>query len=151
MHTCIKRGREDPFDVRTERKLDAKILASALSSFPKAVRRDDGLGEISFPDPVVNKIEPIGGTRYVKYKQRNKQGFIERLSIALIGGAFVIAPMLLMVLHKTQTTALVSTSVAVVLCGIVAAWWLPEPVHVISTTAAYAAVMVVFVGTNNAN
>jgi hypothetical protein len=53
-----------------------------------------------------------------------------------------------MVLHQTRVTILVTTSVCALAFGLVAAYVLEKPFDVLSTTAAYAAVLVVFVGTS---
>jgi hypothetical protein len=65
---------------------------------------------------------------------------------AIVGGIFLIGPMWLMVLHKTRTTALVSTTVFVVVFGLIMALFLDKMMDVLSRTAAYAAVLIVFVG-----
>lgn len=70
--------------------------------------------------------------------------------MAAIGGAFLIGPMLLMVLHKSLLTMLLTTSLCVASFGGLMAFYLDEPFNVLSGTAAYAAVLVVFVGTSNA-
>lgn len=90
---------------------------------------------------------PVVGTRRAtmeKLRLRSRQG---RFLTAAFGGAFLIAPMWLMVLHKTRWTALISTTAFVVVFGIVMSASLREPEDVLSSTAAYAAVLVIFVGT----
>jgi hypothetical protein len=67
--------------------------------------------------------------------------------MAAIGGAFLIGPMLVMVLHKSLLTTLL-TSVCVIVFGVILAFALDDPFDVLSGTAAYAAVLVVFVGTS---
>ena len=74
------------------------------------------------------------------------KGFRQRLAMAAVGAAFLIAPMWLMVLHNTLYTALVSTTVFVMVFGLVMALRLDKLMDVMSATAAYAAVLVVFVG-----
>jgi hypothetical protein len=71
-----------------------------------------------------------------------------RFGMAAVGGAFLIAPMWLMVLHRTLYTGLVSTTVFVIFFGIVMAFFIEKGLDVMTTTAAYAAVLVVFVGLN---
>jgi hypothetical protein len=86
-----------------------------------------------------------------------KHGFkalFKRFGIALTIGAALIGPMLLMVLHPGKVTALVTTSVAVFLFSVFIATWLTlfnsewedSDQEVLSASAAYAAVLVVFVG-----
>lgn len=71
-----------------------------------------------------------------------------RFTMSMIGGLFIIGPMLVMVLHPGLVTSLVTTSVCVFLCGLAMSMVLFErPYDVIAGTAAYAAVLVVFIGT----
>ena len=77
--------------------------------------------------------------------------FWERLFMAAIGGAFLIGPMLLMVLHKSLLTTLLTTSLCVASFGVLMAFYLDKPFDVLSGTATYAAALVVFVGTSNSS
>lgn len=91
---------------------------------------------------------PVGGTRNENMKESEAENFRKRLAIAATGAFFLLAPMWLMVLHRTLYTALVSTTVFVILFGFIMAWYLEGEMDVMSSTAAYAAVLVVFVGLN---
>jgi hypothetical protein len=139
--------------VITERWLDASVLRTALKKAPVESLREDGFGVIdekTFAEPWEEKGEPIGGTRQERTRKQKTEAFIKRLALSLAGVFFLIGPMWLMVLHNTKYTALVSTTVFVVTWGIGAALTLSDPISVLSTTAGYAAVLVVFVGTNTA-
>lgn len=58
--------------------------------------------------------------------------------------------MLIMAIHPSQLKTLVTASVAVVLFSLVVAWQSSAKMEtLLATTAAYAAVLVVFVGTNS--
>jgi uncharacterized membrane protein len=59
--------------------------------------------------------------------------------------------MLVMTLHKSRNTSLVTTTISVLLFAIVVAYFARKasPQEVLAATAAYAAVLVVFVGTNS--
>ncbi|KAI0436542.1 hypothetical protein F4803DRAFT_541892 [Xylaria telfairii] len=89
------------------------------------------------------------------FKQRNKvnrdrswKAFTLRLSMAVFGGVALIGPMLLMVLHNDMATDLATTSVAVfVVAIIISVYSTATPEGIVGTIAAYAAVLVVFVGT----
>ncbi|KAI1164597.1 hypothetical protein F5B18DRAFT_238904 [Nemania serpens] len=93
------------------------------------------------------------------FKQRNQMNrdrswreFTLRFSIAIFGGLALIGPMLLMVLHNDLVTALTTTSVAVFLISVVISIYsTAAPEGVVATIAAYAAVLVVFVGTIQPN
>lgn len=142
---------DDPFLVVTERKVDGIVLRNSLNEISVEERRTDGLETITrdtFAPPLEKEAQPIGGTRLARTEQQKREDFISRVTFSLVGGVFLVAPMWLMVLHNTKYTALVSTTVFVIAAGIMAAWKLDQPIAVLSTTAAYAAVLVVFVGTN---
>ena len=81
--------------------------------------------------------------------QDNRSKFLSRLTMALFGGAALIAPMLIMTLHPTQLTTLLTTSVFVFVVAGVLAWLMEDAAgkDIVGATAAYAAVLVVFVGT----
>ncbi|KUJ17406.1 uncharacterized protein LY89DRAFT_684459 [Mollisia scopiformis] len=55
-----------------------------------------------------------------------------------------------MVLHKSLLTTLLTTSICVSAFGLALALFLEDPFDVLSGTAAYAAALVVFVGTSGA-
>jgi hypothetical protein len=78
------------------------------------------------------------------------KGFLSRLKMALFGGIALIAPMLIMRLHPDQLTELLTTSCFVLAVGIVLAWYMKDAnkKDILGATAAYAAVLVVFVGTS---
>ena len=81
-------------------------------------------------------------------KDRSLWAFLRRFAAALFGGITLVGPMLLMVLHKDKATDLSTTSVAVFLFAIIVAYFSDAaPETIVSVVAAYAAVLVVFVGT----
>ncbi len=82
---------------------------------------------------------------------RSAEGFASRLRMALFGGVSLIAPMLIMRLHPTLLTELVTTSVFILAVGVVLAWYMrdAEKRDILAATASYAAVLVVFVGTTS--
>jgi len=67
---------------------------------------------------------------------------------ALSGGFALIVPMIIMSLNSSQVKSLVTTSVATSAVAAVVSWWIPIRIpEALSIVAAYAAVLVVFVGT----
>lgn len=78
-------------------------------------------------------------------------GFLSRLRMALFGGCSLIAPMLIMRLHPTRVTELVTTSVFILAVSIILAWYMRDAQKrdILAATATYAAVLVVFVGSTN--
>ena len=90
--------------------------------------------------------ETFGGSRNAINRKENFELFLKKLWMAGLGGAFLIAPILLMVLQEGLLTTLLTTSLCVVVFGFIMAFYLTDPFNVLSATAAYAAVLVVFVG-----
>jgi VIT1/CCC1 family predicted Fe2+/Mn2+ transporter len=84
-----------------------------------------------------------------KAKEKMWQAFVSRLAMALFGGAALIAPMLIMALHQSKLTSLLTTSLFVIAVAVMLAWWMEDATNkdIVGATAAYAAVLVVFVGT----
>jgi len=143
--------------VRSERNVDAAVLTAALHDIPGNKLEDmlwtyieDEKRKANFVPPVEKAPRAIGGTRLATTQKQRTQLFLKRIVFSIVGGAFLVGPMWLMVLVNRQYASLISTSVFVFAAGMVAAWKLDEPIAVLSTTAAYAAVLVVFVGTNSA-
>lgn len=127
----------DPCYLTAERELDGQVIDSALSGtnvHPKQLRT---CGSACTKDPL-----HTARSDSIRVKRQR------RLGMAVLGGAFLIGPMWIMVLHNTLYTCLVSTTVFVAVFGIMMAYKLDDGKDVLSSTAAYAAVLVVFVGVN---
>ncbi|KFY32648.1 hypothetical protein V493_00001 [Pseudogymnoascus sp. VKM F-4281 (FW-2241)] len=132
----------DPFLITTNFHLQKAILhdANFLDPDQRAYKTKDR----------ENPQLPIGsrpGLRMV----RDTQAVVKRFSFALFGGLSLLAPMVLMVLRKDTLTALLTVSVSVLLFAFVVALWAEDvsPSTVVTTVAAYTAVLVVFVGTSS--
>ena len=71
--------------------------------------------------------------------------------MALFGGLALIVPMIIMTLHPTNLTNLLTTSLFVLGVAIALVYLMTDAASkdIIGATAAYAAVLVVFVGTNS--
>lgn len=153
MRECATRE-NDPFTVRTSRCLDAAIVREQLQKIRSALSPDNLElldSDSSFPEPRDNdEPEVLGGYRNTLNKKTKLKAFVTRLAMAALGWAFIVGPMLLMVLNNTKLTALLTTSVCVFAFGVLVAIALDKPFDVLSATAAYAAVLMVFVGTNTA-
>ena len=80
--------------------------------------------------------------------KRYTEALYARLIMALGGGFALVVPMLIVVLHPTLLTTLLTTSCFVFAVGVGLAVLMveSEPQDIIACTAAYAAVLVVFVG-----
>ncbi|KAF2677148.1 hypothetical protein K458DRAFT_409895 [Lentithecium fluviatile CBS 122367] len=78
------------------------------------------------------------------------RGYLSRLKMALFGGIALVAPMLIMKLRPSKLTGLLTTSLFVLAVAIILAWYMKDAnkKDILGATAAYAAVLVVFVGTS---
>ncbi|KAK8008314.1 hypothetical protein PG991_010865 [Apiospora marii] len=142
MVTCSQKP-EDPFLVTGERLVDDYLLTEVLKQFPEPLKDKKAL---SVPGPWDQKSRAVGGTRNENVAKAWAKGFHSRVAMAALGGFLLVGPMWLMVLHNTLYTCLVTTTVFVTVFGLLMARWLDKPMDVMSATAAYAAVLVVFVG-----
>lgn len=72
--------------------------------------------------------------------------------MAMFGGVALIGPMLIMTLHPSRNTSLVTASVSTFLFALLLAFIASDSAgkDVLGATAAYAAVLVVFVGSSMA-
>jgi hypothetical protein len=135
MQECSERGaKDDPFLLSTANILDAKLLEDAGLAWRDPKSKLPQLGP--------NKLEC---TKRISPSTRR----LRRLFMAILGGLAVIAPFLIMSLLKGQIVRLVVSCAAMVVFGAGVALitdLAPETVGLI--TAAYAAALVVFVGTN---
>jgi hypothetical protein len=150
----------DPFIVTTMKDHDKVLIRHAEAEFRDtlAVRgyflADEFEGDLKAVGKQTagpNSLSLMGGneeTRNVVNKRDKIEGFLQRLGMACLGGVFLIGPMLLMVLTGSQLASLVTPSVCVFAFGVAMAVFLDKPFDVLSATAAYAAVLVVFVGTS---
>lgn len=64
----------------------------------------------------------------------------------MFGAALLLVPMWLMTLETTLYSSLTTTTMFVVVFGLMVVLRLEKPIDVLSATAAYAAVLVIFVG-----
>ena len=80
----------------------------------------------------------------------NRISFLSRLVMALFGGLALIAPTLIMALHPSLQTSLITTSIATFLFALALAFGATDSSgkDVLAATAAYAAVLIVFIGTS---
>ena len=83
--------------------------------------------------------------------QLNTTRFIMRLRMAVFGGLALIVPMLIMRLHPTLLTQLLTASLFILAFGLALAIVMDktDEMYIASATAAYAAVLVVFVGSSS--
>ncbi|KFA80950.1 hypothetical protein S40288_11760 [Stachybotrys chartarum IBT 40288] len=142
MKKCSQSSERDCFLVTGERKVDDYVLRSVF----KDLQHKDLRTHIPVDGPWGESIQPVGGTRNEMIATTWMEEFRRRIVMAAVGGLFLIGPMWLMVLHNTLYTSLVSTTAFVTVFGLLLALYVDSPKDVLSGTAAYAAVLVVFVG-----
>jgi hypothetical protein len=125
-------SRDDPFVISTVRDLDRKAIQSAFRghSVLKAATSS----------------ELYGHTR----GKINLESLLLAFFTGIVGGLALLGPMLLMVLHKDLLTTLVTVSVAVIVFSAGMAYVMRRTgFKILTATAAYAAVLVVFVGASS--
>ena len=83
------------------------------------------------------------------YWHKRRSTFISNTAYAVFGGLSLIVPMLIMTLHPTRLTTLLTSSLFIfaVVATLAGVMDTAEPKDIVGATAAYAAVLVVFVGT----
>ncbi len=81
-------------------------------------------------------------------EHRSLSEFKERLAMAVFGGVTLVGPVVVMSIWGTKVICLSVTASSVAVVAVILAWFMKEaqPKDVIAATAAYAAVLVVFVG-----
>src|SRR5205807_6979176 len=134
-------GTRDPFQITTRDSLGSYLISrnnmTPLSRFP--VSRQD-------PQKFQKGENILPGTSRGKYNEMTKLAqFQDRFTLGLFGGLALIAPMLLMVLHKDLLTTLLAVSASTILFAGALAFFSPDlkGETVLGAVAAYAAVLVV--------
>ncbi|KXH64406.1 hypothetical protein CSAL01_04014 [Colletotrichum salicis] len=147
------RSARDPFLATSEYAIDDFVLRSygnLLQS--QELKKVSSLG--AWQEDLRQNLDrihyPLCGTRSGNESQLFKNGLWTRIMLAAIGGAFLIGAMWLMVLYGGLYSTLGTTTGFVTVFGLVMVFMLEEGKDVLGSTAAYAAVLVVFMGTSNA-
>lgn len=135
MEQCALRGtNNDPFLLSTAKAMDCKLLEDAGLAFgdPRKKLTQSAPDRLAF-------------TKRDSFAQR---GF-QRLLMAVLGGLAIIAPFLIMMLVSGQLTRLLVTCLFMVAFAVGATLGSElGPDRIALVTAAYAAALMVFVGTN---
>jgi hypothetical protein len=147
MVACSAKAKSDP-------SLDPFVFTSAnllemeLMSDAGLVRSNKDAGTALSNGDVV--LPPITRrTRKAHNRYVRKREIWERLYMALFGGIALVGPMLIMVLCKHQLSSILTVSICVFLFGLLMALFsTSSPETVLTAVAAYAAVLVVFIGTS---
>lgn len=129
---------KDPFKLVTSKALDKKIIEEARIALP--------IGLLQVPYDLDSPKLP-GGSRGHVIREKTTQLIAKRFGVALAGGLALLAPVIIMAVGKTLLKSLLTVSVAVLLfCVAIAKFSHQKSVEILSLTAAYTAVLVVFVG-----
>lgn len=107
-------------------------------------------------DEVLREIGYLGFReldRAGREERERKSASTLRLTMGLFGGISLIVPMLIMALHPTKNTTLITTSLVTIVFTVIIAFGARDSSgkDVLLVTAAYAAVFVVFVGSSLSN
>ncbi|CZR59096.1 uncharacterized protein PAC_08988 [Phialocephala subalpina] len=152
-------GRDnDPFIITNGKTINRAVLNEVITKWRSEARSSlEPLLDADFPasstlpprrDRNDKYIKVYGRSRIIINRLNDKEQLLKRIGMAPLGGAFLIGPMLIMVLHKSLHTTLLTTSICVAGFGLVMAVFLEDHFDILSGIAAYAAVLVVFVGTS---
>ena len=141
---------DDPFSLISTKELSFKLLEDAGLLNPSTLREIVDRG----PDRVSDMLP--GYSRHDKDRKKKSTEVRRRFFWGIGGGLALIGPMLIMRLHRTLLTQLVTAGVSVMLfalgVAVVSGGVIPgldaidlEPKDVLTAVAAYAAVLVVFI------
>ncbi|KAK4229593.1 hypothetical protein QBC38DRAFT_471664 [Podospora fimiseda] len=130
----------DPFSIISDSRLLKKAMED--NKLPELA------GNLTYPRGGLDKEVGTFRQRTKLNKARRLKTAAQKFTMAMFGGVSLIGPMLLMVYWRDLTVVVVTTSLAVIIFAGILAWYSNgEPVDIVSAVAAYAAVLVVFVGT----
>jgi Family of unknown function (DUF6594) len=135
----------DPFVFTSANSLEMKLMSDVglvqlrsqeMKRVDTAIRSDYAV------------LPPIAfATRKEHNRYARKSEIWKRLYMALFGGIALVGPMLIMVLYKHQLSSILTVSICVFLFGLLMAFFSTgSPETVLAAVAAYAAVLVVFIG-----
>ncbi|EFX05464.1 hypothetical protein CMQ_3533 [Grosmannia clavigera kw1407] len=140
----------DPFLATGEYAIDNYVLKSYIGDkFDKYPKLETSVSLRAWEDVKSKGCESICGTRYDNIQKTWWSKFKERIILAAVGGAFLIGPMWIMVLLSGPFSSLICTTACVAGFGILISYYLEDGKDVLGSTAAYAAVLIVFVGTSS--
>jgi hypothetical protein len=147
--TKWSQGTRDPFIVTGERQLDNTVIRTVMRKLDPTGALEDSKGYEELPPlgPWEKEYIPVTDTRSGGLRKLWIEAFMQRLLMAGFAGLFLLGPMWLMILKPGRLMSLGVVTGFVAAFGLAMALWLKAHKDVLSSAAAYAAVLVVFVGT----
>lgn len=148
MQECAARhggdDERDPFYLKTSKTLERNVLAAA-GLIPKHINPPGTLPKARDAD--VPELPGFG--RNAENLAQETEKFWIRFSMASLGGLALVVPMLIMANVPGKIASLVTTCVAMVIFAVGITWLTKLAAdQMLAATAAYAAFLVVFVGTS---
>lgn len=130
----------NPFHLKAERPMERDLFShlKSMGIQPERVRSIPPAEDSLMPDL------PGGPWDYPSATRTRRQ----RYALAILGGVILNAPMILMVLIPSTAVSLATVGVCTIIFAVASSYFSPTklPVDLLTATAAYAAVLVVFVG-----
>jgi len=143
MHNLKKYRDRNPFIFNGRNLDDREMLSNVMSGLSNVdLGRPARTGGWNGPVWSTKTVGPLGVTR-----AKLIGSFLGRLLLAIIAAASLIGPMWLMMIYRTRLyERLVDTTILVAAFALLMACFVDEGKDVFESTAAYAAVLTVFVG-----
>ncbi|CZR65048.1 uncharacterized protein PAC_14948 [Phialocephala subalpina] len=149
------------YETLSQEKLDDLVptaIQPGVSSWARRFRKNDVNHEMDSLREMMKegKLKTLYNFRELdqdgRLRREKAKASSERLWMGIFGGVTLITPMLIMVLHRSLNTSLIVSSISTVLFALALALAARSlrGMDVLAATAAYAAVLVVFVGTSMA-
>lgn len=140
----------DPFVITTNTALGRELIRDMAKKLPDSWKQIWGDG--AYLEPAKDQSHPSlpGHLRNQNITKERHRALVHRMGGAVVGGIALIGPMLLMVLKPLLIVRLVTVSGCVLISGFALALFSrANPREIMGIVAAYAAVLVVFVGTTS--
>ncbi|KAJ6261408.1 hypothetical protein Dda_4078 [Drechslerella dactyloides] len=152
------KSNRDPFLATGEYAVDNFIINENIKPVIEDFQAVRANGMTKYPTTIALQTDAskdatvaITGTRGTTSLAKKYKAFRRRLVFGIFGGGFLVGPMWLMLLTPGLYNSLISATSFIAGFGLIMACFLTEATDVLAMTAAYAAVLVVFVGTNTAS
>jgi hypothetical protein len=152
---CVRLGDVDPFDITSNTTIGEDWIRGTVDAIKADIQDERKRSNMARYTPESSIWNPKTKTAYLSdffggTRHRNETKlFLKRVLMALLGGVFLICPMIIMIFNPTLLGTLLTTCISVFLFGLTLSVVLENGFEILSGTAAYAAVLVVFVGSGS--